>query len=452
MKKFAAQVLSMTNQCNLRCTYCDWEKHPFHRLTEQDLQNAGDNIAALRTLLDSHFPSVQLIEYSGGEVTLYPELLDKMLDTFHDKWFRIVTNGTMLTDTLIQKLQKRGKVFIALSLDGNTLEANKTRFGSNLPQFQRVWEALDKLLQHEIPVMLLCTINSANISSFHEYMRYLEQKYRRYIEDGFLFVPAHYVFNYSGDNGMPTREQELKLVGYLETTNDLTVHNLHEHYMDLAYFIGNRKHFHECHIPEWCLPVHFRGNSMIEDGRFTSFGCGMRGKLDFGEFNIHQPGSFVSLVEAPNLLDDVKFMNGENCEDYCFVDWYLVDLILQGVIPIEKAQRWFMFFRDPAVIQYIEQNKLAKHIAHFTYQTCGTCSTTIKIGINTEDNTIESVQFVGGCQANLKGISTLVIGMKPEAVIGKLRGIDCQCKGTSCPDQLSKALEDYLRSKMFSHH
>lgn len=443
MKKFAAQILSMTNQCNLHCTYCDWEKHAYHELTELDMVKAEDNIKALRAVLDSSFPSIQLIEYSGGEVTLYPKLLKIMLHTFHDKWFRIVTNGTLITDDFIEQVKKHNKIFIALSLDGNTIESNRTRFGHNLPQFERVLGNLKKLLHNNVPVMLLCTINSVNISKFHEYVRYLEDEYSKYIEEGLLFMPTHYVFNYNGDNGTPTREQELKLAGYLDTADDLVIGKLREHYTELSYFVEHRKHLHACHIPEWCLPIHFKGNNIIEDGKFTSFGCGMRGKLDFGEFNIHNPDNFVALTDNGDLLERVKFVNGENCEDYCFVDWYMVDLILQGVIPLETAQRWFVFFRDPSVVRYIEQNKMDDGVERYSYRTSGTCSATIDITINKSTDTIDTVKFTGGCQANLQGISSLVTGMKVTEVISRLKGIDCQFKGTSCPDQLSRALESY---------
>lgn len=444
MEKFAAQILSMTNQCNLRCSYCDWEKHEFYKLTEQDLINAKDNISAVRTLLDTRFPSIQLIEYSGGEVTLYPELLDIMLSTFSDKWFRIVTNGTLINDNFISKIKNHGKVFIALSLDGNSIESNKPRFGKNVHLFHRVLNNLGKLLKSGVPVMLLCTINSVNISKFHEYVRYLDEEYREYIENGTLFIPAHYVFNYSGDNGTPTREQELKFTGYLDTTNDLVVKNLKEHYKELSYFVENRKHLHRCHIPEWCLPLHFRGNSILEHGVFHSFGCGMRGKLDFGDFSIHDVDKMVYQVNDSNLTNNVKYADGENCENYCFVDWYIVDLILQGKVRLEIAQKWFVFFRDKNIIDYIKRNELNDSIESYSFETKGTHSVSIHYSVNSKKGTIESIQFVGGCEANLKGISALARGMKIEDVIGRLKGIDCQNKGTSCPDQLACALENYL--------
>ena len=74
-----------------------------------------------------------------------------------------------------------------------------------------------------------------------------------------------------------------------------------------------------------------------------------------------------------------------------------------------------------------------------TYKTKGTCSTAIDIEVN--DGIIESVQFTGGCNGNLKGICALVKGMRVEDAIEKLEGIRCGMKPTSCPDQLAKALK-----------
>ena len=74
-----------------------------------------------------------------------------------------------------------------------------------------------------------------------------------------------------------------------------------------------------------------------------------------------------------------------------------------------------------------------------TYKTKGTCSTAIDIEVN--DGIIESVQFTGGCNGNLKGICALVKGMRVEDAIEKLEGIRCGMKPPSCPDQLAQALK-----------
>ena len=76
------------------------------------------------------------------------------------------------------------------------------------------------------------------------------------------------------------------------------------------------------------------------------------------------------------------------------------------------------------------------------YKTKGTCST--QIDIEVEGGIIKSVAFTGGCNGNLQGVSRLVEGMKCEDAILKLRGIRCGMKPTSCPDQLSYAIEQAM--------
>jgi len=66
------------------------------------------------------------------------------------------------------------------------------------------------------------------------------------------------------------------------------------------------------------------------------------------------------------------------------------------------------------------------------------------IDVELKDGVIDSVQFTGGCNGNLQGISALVKGMKPEDAINRLKGIRCGFKSTSCPDQLAHALEEMI--------
>lgn len=79
------------------------------------------------------------------------------------------------------------------------------------------------------------------------------------------------------------------------------------------------------------------------------------------------------------------------------------------------------------------------------YKTKGTCSR--EIHIETDGDIIKDVQFIGGCNGNTQGIASLVKGMTIQEVIEKTEGIDCGGRGTSCPDQLSKALKQILASK-----
>lgn len=73
------------------------------------------------------------------------------------------------------------------------------------------------------------------------------------------------------------------------------------------------------------------------------------------------------------------------------------------------------------------------------YKTRGVCSQVINFEI--EDNKVRNVEFVGGCDGNLQGISSLIDGMDVKEAISKIEGIRCGYKKTSCPDQLAEALK-----------
>ena len=73
------------------------------------------------------------------------------------------------------------------------------------------------------------------------------------------------------------------------------------------------------------------------------------------------------------------------------------------------------------------------------YKTKGTCSREIHYSV--KDGVVESIEVIGGCAGNLKGICRLIIGMPVEQVIKAFKGVDCGGRGTSCPDQIAQALE-----------
>lgn len=77
------------------------------------------------------------------------------------------------------------------------------------------------------------------------------------------------------------------------------------------------------------------------------------------------------------------------------------------------------------------------------YKTQGTCSQYIEVAV--KDGIVSHCHFYGGCDGNTKGLSQLVVGMKPEDIIKKLDGVRCGMKTTSCPDQLCRALEQVLK-------
>ena len=75
---------------------------------------------------------------------------------------------------------------------------------------------------------------------------------------------------------------------------------------------------------------------------------------------------------------------------------------------------------------------------HYEYKTKNVCSR--KVSFDIEDEIITNIKFTGGCDGNLNAISKILEGAKAEEVVTKLLGNDCMGKGTSCADQLAKAV------------
>lgn len=81
----------------------------------------------------------------------------------------------------------------------------------------------------------------------------------------------------------------------------------------------------------------------------------------------------------------------------------------------------------------------------YTYKTKYTCSREIQFDVD-ENDIITYVKFIGGCAGNTQGVAKLSIGRNVDDVINILKGTQCRA-GTSCPDQLAKALESYKENK-----
>ena len=79
----------------------------------------------------------------------------------------------------------------------------------------------------------------------------------------------------------------------------------------------------------------------------------------------------------------------------------------------------------------------------YTYTPRGVCSKKITAELS-DNGVVENVSFQGGCNGNTQGVAALVKGMKAEEAISRMKGIDCNGRGTSCPDQLAEALTEAL--------
>ena len=80
------------------------------------------------------------------------------------------------------------------------------------------------------------------------------------------------------------------------------------------------------------------------------------------------------------------------------------------------------------------------------HENVGTCSRAVRVDI--VDDKVKNVRFEGGCHGNTQGVAALVEGMDVNEAIKRMKGIDCQARGTSCPDQLAKGLEDAVEGRL----
>lgn len=81
----------------------------------------------------------------------------------------------------------------------------------------------------------------------------------------------------------------------------------------------------------------------------------------------------------------------------------------------------------------------------YTYIPKKVCANKMELSI--KDNTIEDVEILGGCPGSSQGMAKLIVGMNVHEAVKRLKGIPCGSRNTSCPDQLSLALESYLNEK-----
>ncbi|MBO5142903.1 MAG: radical SAM protein [Clostridia bacterium] len=351
---FMVEILGMTNACNLRCEYCDWEKFKYSPLTQEEKQKVHENLQNTRTFIKKHYPAAQMIEYSGGEPFVYPEIVGEILDTFPDYWVRVITNATLVKPEDIKHMAKHGKAFLSISLDGATLEANKSRRITE-KQLNTILTNIDLALNSGVPVMLLCTLNEDNIEAFKDYISFLDNKWSKFVESGMLVLPAHILSSYDVKHRGASKTQQDNFKKALKAINSPIITNIREHY-DSLY--ASKKY---CSVYQWTASIHFLNRAIATTGDFTTFRCGMRGVGKIGTFNV---ASEIEKDTFSIVMNDSLKTSFESFKCGCTVDWNAIDLILAGVIPMERASKWFVVFQDQKIKEWTQTHKDAFTMAY----------------------------------------------------------------------------------------
>ncbi len=337
---FMVEILGMTNYCNLRCEYCDWEKKPYVPFNQTKMRNVKRNLQNTYSFIKMHFPKAQMVEYSGGEPFFYPEVVMEFLTVFHDYWVRIITNGTLVKEEHLDKLQAHGKAYLAISLDGSTVSANKSR-GITDKQFRKVLWTIDNCLKRNIPVMLLCTLNEDNVDEFLPYADFIYNRWGEYIDSGLLVLPAHVLSSYAVKHRSASALQRKEFRHAIQNSANPLITKIREHYNEIF-----STDIRQCTIYKWTASMHFIDDEIAGDGIFTSFRCGMRGIGQIGRFNVND--EIIKDTYSKVMMEALK-QNFASFKCNCTVDWDVIDKILSGVIDIETAGKWFKPFNDPNI-------------------------------------------------------------------------------------------------------
>lgn len=352
---FLVEILGMTNYCNLRCEYCDWEKKPYVPFTQMEMNNVKRNLKNAQSFIKMHFPKAQMIEYSGGEPFFYPEVVMELLKVFRDYWIRVITNGTLVKEEHLDKLQAHGKAYLAISLDGATVSANNSR-GLTSKQLDKVFWTIDNCLKREIPVMLLCTLNEDNVDEFLSYTDFLYNRWEEYIDSGLLVLPAHVLSSYAIKHRSASASQKEEFRYAIQKSTNPLIARIRKHYDEIF-----STDIRQCTIYKWSASMHFIDDEIAGDGIFTSFRCGMRGVGKIGCFNVNDE---IINDTYSNIMREALKQNFASFKCNCTVDWDVIDKILSGVIDIETGENWFKPFKDPSIQHWIMDNKNYLQIAY----------------------------------------------------------------------------------------
>ncbi len=193
----AFMIISVTNDCNLRCQGCWVTQKPSAQIAPDTLR---------RVIRESKARGSYFFGILGGEPLLYSGILD-LLGEFPDCYFQIFTNGTVITDAIAAKMRALGNVTPLISLEGLEKVSDERRGGRGV--FKRTLDSLDLCRKHRLITGVATSVCQSNFDDVVS-----EQHIRELVRRGALYV-WYYIYRPSGPNPCPelalSREQIIKL-------------------------------------------------------------------------------------------------------------------------------------------------------------------------------------------------------------------------------------------------
>jgi sulfatase maturation enzyme AslB (radical SAM superfamily) len=260
-------------------------------------------------------------------------VIERFANTFPKHAIRISTNGTLVTDSVVELAKKHGRMYLAVSLDGHTLSANEYRFGSQ-KTLDSIMKAIDTLTKNDIAVEILTTIHNKNIAEFSIFLEYLKKNYANAIEKGLLWILPSPIVDYkeTETDHAPTKEAIDAFVQTLDTYIEHPLIKITEPYFnELKKYYRGETDRSRCTMYTWAVHIKYPTDSLWNEGSFLLYGCGCRGIKILGRFKLrdsYDPEILVQRMQSP-ILKDYFENTCALCKHECFNNWHVYDLYLK---------------------------------------------------------------------------------------------------------------------------
>nr|MDD3720746.1 radical SAM protein [Candidatus Gracilibacteria bacterium] len=318
--------------CTLNCDYCMYTKKFDRKFTDKEVSNFKKNIYNLKNFIDSKIPELKVISLTGGEPTLFPEIIEEVYTKFDNKVIRVSTNGTILHKQLDLNKYNPNKIFFAISLDGINLEDNIFRF-KNKQNLDNILGNIDTLLSNGFCVELLTVLHPKSIPNYLELIKFLESKYKKEIDEKRLWCIPFELVNYLNKEGFRLDADVIKKF-LIDLEDSIDKYKLLSNYKE--YFYELIKYYRgeilgSCKMHKWALHIKYLGNTLWTHGKFLLYGCGSRGHKVLGQMNLEDPYEEELIIERANsIFLDKFFKESKNACNKCFDNRHFYGLFLEN--------------------------------------------------------------------------------------------------------------------------
>lgn len=260
----------------LDCEYCMYSKSVRKAFSPEELAAISDNVGKIRSYIDRHADDIRVISLTGGEPTLFPEIIREFHRVFPDKKIRVSTNGLLIDKIGLDDFSP-DRLYFAVTLDGIDLADNRFRFKSQAA-LDTILSNIDLLLKRGFSVEILTVLSQDAMAKYLKLLKYFENRYPEHIENGTLWCIPIELVNYENlEKFRISSESQASFVRDISENIDTSpmLSRYREFFSELvSYYSGNS--VASCGMYRWGLHFKYLRDSLWTKGNFSLYGCGSR--------------------------------------------------------------------------------------------------------------------------------------------------------------------------------